>query len=145
MQEETKKHISRVQYYTTKFIQKLIEDSLKHDKSKLAEPEVSIFTKVTPKLKYLTYGSEEYNKQLKELGVALKHHYENNTHHPEHWDRGIEGMSLINIVEMFCDWMAAVERHADGDINKSIEVNEKRFKIPKELSNIFRNTVYYLK
>lgn len=37
-------------------------------------------------------------------------------------------------------WKAASERHADGDIMKSIDINQKRFEIPRELAQIFKNT-----
>lgn len=82
---------------------------------------------------------------MKGLKPALDHHYANNMHHPEAHENGIDGMTLYDIVEMFLDWRAAVERHDDGDIMKSIEHNEKRFKINPQLSQIFRNTVKYLK
>lgn len=52
----------------------------------------------------------------------------------------ISGMSLLDLVEMFCDWKAAGERHADGSLQKSIQVNRKRFNIPPELVEIFENT-----
>jgi len=53
---------------------------------------------------------------------------------------GLEGMTLVDLVEMFCDWCAATERHADGDIMKSIEHNAGRFGYGDVLKAIFRNT-----
>jgi hypothetical protein len=41
---------------------------------------------------------------------------------------------------MFFDWKAATERHADGDIFKSILINEKRFGISEQLVRIMQNT-----
>ncbi|WP_260858005.1 DUF5662 family protein [Bacillus sp. FJAT-22090] len=75
------------------------------------------------------------------MQVALKHHYENNSHHPEYHQDGIRGMDLLDVVEMFCDWKAATMRHADGDINKSIEINKERFGYSDELAQIFKNSV----
>ena len=46
---------------------------------------------------------------------------------------------------MFCDWYAATMRHADGDIMKSIDINEERYGINPQLSQIFRNTVEFVK
>lgn len=40
-----------------------------------------------------------------------------------------------------CDWKAAVMRHADGDINKSVEINTKRFNISPQLVAIIKNTI----
>ena len=112
-----------------------------HDQSKLHEPEKIIFDEVTPKLKSLTYGSPEYKLALEKMGPALDHHYRGNRHHPEHFAKGIRGMTLVDLVEMFADWMAATQRHADGDAMKSIEHNEKRFETGPVLRAIFENTV----
>jgi len=73
--------------------------------------------------------------------VALKHHYENNSHHPEHYPNGINGMSLLDLIEMLADWKAAGMRHADGDMQKSLEINKKRFGMSDQLAEIFQNTI----
>lgn len=54
---------------------------------------------------------------------------------------GILGMSLLDLIEMLCDWKAATLRHDDGDIRKSIEINQKRFGYSDELKTIFLNTL----
>lgn len=56
-------------------------------------------------------------------------------------ERGICGMTLLDLVEMICDWRAATMRHADGDIRRSIEINQKRFGYSDELRQIFLNTL----
>jgi hypothetical protein len=112
-----------------------------HDLSKLGEPEKEIFDVVTPRLKALTYGSEEYKESLKEMGKALEHHYANNRHHPEHFVNGINDMSLLDVIEMLADWKAATLRHADGDIIKSLNINWKRFEISDQLYKILLNTI----
>lgn len=56
-------------------------------------------------------------------------------------DKGLHGMSLIDIIEMLCDWKAATLRHNDGDILRSIEINQKRFGYSDELKRILLNTV----
>lgn len=116
-----------------------------HDLSKLEPPEKDIFDAMTPKLKELTYGSDEYKAALKQMGGALAHHYEVNSHHPEHYPAGVDGMTLMDIVEMFCDWKAASERHADGDFAKSLEINKARFAISDQLAAILENTRRELK
>lgn len=141
---ETYKHKSKVQEYMNQCIGELIKRSLEHDDSKLASPEVEIFNEYTPKLKGCTYGSDEYKTYLKEMQVALDHHYANNDHHPEYHREGIKGMNLINLLEMVCDWIAATKRHADGDIYRSINISQKRFKFSDELKEIIKNTVYFL-
>lgn len=138
---DTITHIQTVRKYICKLISAISDFGYKHDKSKLSEPELSVFNKVTPKLAKLTYGSDEYKEQLKEMDVALKHHYECNPHHPEHWENGIKDMDLVCICEMLADWKAASERHDNGDIYKSIEINQKRFGYSDELASILKNTV----
>jgi hypothetical protein len=139
---ETRKHISNVAKYISKVIGALLDRAIFHDKSKLEEPEKTVFDKYTPKLKDTIYGSEKYKKYLSEMQIALKHHYKVNRHHPEHWhEAGVEGMSLVDLIEMLCDWKSATLRHKDGDIKKSIEYNQKRFGFSDELKKIFLNTV----
>ena len=41
---------------------------------------------------------------------------------------------------MFFDWKAATERHDNGNIFKSIEINKKRFEMSDQLCDIFTNT-----
>jgi hypothetical protein len=50
-------------------------------------------------------------------------------------------MTLIDLCEMIADWKAATLRHANGDIAKSLEINQKRFKYTDELKQILLNTV----
>lgn len=138
--EETQKHIDRVRQLIGIISNALILRGEEHDQSKLNPPEKNAFDEVTPKLKGSTYGSEEYNGFLKDLAPILKHHYENNRHHPEHYANGISGMTLIDIIELFCDWKAASERHENGNMQKSIEINSVRFSIDKQLVQIFENT-----
>ena len=53
-------------------------------------------------------------------------------------------MNLLDIIEMLCDWKAATKRHNNGNIIKSIEQNQKRFRYSNELKQIFLNTIYFL-
>jgi hypothetical protein len=57
----------------------------------------------------------------------------------------INNMNLFDILEMFVDWVAATQRHDDGDINKSIEHNTERFALSPQLVSIFENTVPWIK
>lgn len=143
-QVETLKHIEMVRSYLRMFTDALTLRGVKHDASKLESPELEIFTECTPKLAALTYGSPEYNESLKELKVALEHHYAGNRHHPEHFTKGIEDMTLIDIVEMLCDWKAASLRQHDGNLLKSIELNAERFGYDRQLKQIFLNTAKLL-
>jgi hypothetical protein len=138
---ETKAHINNVSIRLHHIARALMRRGIGHDRSKLDSPEIEVFETYTPKLKGSTYGSDEYKVFLKEMQVALTHHYAVNRHHPEHHCAGILDMSLLDLMEMLCDWKAATERHADGDIMKSLEINQKRFGYSDELKRIFTNTI----
>lgn len=112
-----------------------------HDASKLESPEKEAYDALTPRLAGLTYGSEEYRATLREMRPAIEHHYAHNSHHPEHYDRGIAGMDLLDLVEMFCDWKAASLRHKDGDFAASLQINKERFGISDQLMAILENSV----
>lgn len=153
---DTIEHIAQVRACMSKAIKNLQERAERHDASKLVEPEKSVFDEMTPKLRASTYGSDEYKGFLSHMTVALDHHYAVNDHHPEHhryyecgacftrypepgtcpkcgyqiWrqePKNLEGMTLLSILEMLCDWKAATLRHADGDLRRSIKINAGRF------------------
>lgn len=138
---ETFEHIKVVESYLHKAIKELLDRARDHDSSKLIDPELETFDEYTPKLRHSTFGSDEYKGFLSGMGDALTHHYANNRHHPEHYEDSISGMNLIDLLEMICDWLAAVQRHDDGDIRKSIEINQERFGYSDELKRILHNTV----
>lgn len=138
--EDTLTHIRRVADLMGKACFNLSRRASLHDDSKLEDPEKAAFDIVTPKLKSLTYGSPEYRAALKEIKPAITHHYSVNSHHPEFYSSGIYGMSLLDVIEMLCDWKAASERHDDGDIRRSLEINGGRFEISPQLQSILYNT-----
>ena len=115
-----------------------------HDLSKEQEPELSMFIKSSQVLDNVKYGSDEYNKSIDDMKKeALGHHYLVNRHHPEHYKDGISGMSIIDIMEMMCDWAAASEQYGT-DIQESVETSIKRFHIAgTPMENIIRNSVPY--
>lgn len=147
---ETRKHIAKVGEYLLGVIQRLTFRIMVHDESKLSEKEKKIFDKFTPRLAKCTYGSKQYKNFLKQMEPALDHHYGHNKHHPEYYMRTDEYilnkssalgcMNLIDLMEMLCDWKAATLRHNNGDIYKSIEINQERFRYTDELKNILINT-----
>lgn len=143
-QVETQRHIETVRKYIRFFIDKLDLRGVKHDASKLESPEVECFAELTPKLATATYNSEEYQQFLDKLKPALDHHYASNRHHPEHFVNGVTDMTLIDILEMFCDWKASSLRQNDGNLLKSIDVNAERFHMDGQLRQILINTARML-
>lgn len=137
---ETYKHIRRVNELCLNMATELIHRAIAHDDSKLLPPEAELFEESTEKLSSLTYGSDAYKAQLEAIKPAVEHHYQINRHHPEFHHNGIREMNLVDLMEMLCDWRAAGERHDNGGIMRSIEVNQKRFGYSDELRLILENT-----
>lgn len=172
--QDTLNHIEQVRDRLRIIVSHLHKRIQDHDLSKLHPPEKEVFDEYTPKLRDSTYGSDEYEQFRREMGKALEHHYFNNSHHPEYYGYmecngcfsqysrdynqpcpvcgytqmtlrpNVSGMDLLDIVEMLCDWKAATLRHADGDLRKSIEINQKRFGYTDELKAILTNTAAHL-
>lgn len=139
-QVETQKHIEQVRKYIRFMNDKIDMRGVKHDASKLESPEVEIFAEYTPKLNATSFGTEEYYTNLEQMKPALVHHYAANRHHPEHFVNGVNDMTLIDIIEMICDWKASTLRHNDGNLLKSIEINAERFQMDGQLLQILINT-----
>lgn len=154
---DTYDHIGKVWKYVSRAIVNLLDRAEVHDASKLVSPEVEMFDEFTPKLRDLVFGSDEYRATTKAMGAALEHHYQANSHHPEHFENGIAGMSLLDLIEMLCDWKAASERHSnrpqmpaaagraeapkyDSNIMRSIGLNQERWGYTDELRSILENT-----
>lgn len=141
---KTMRHIETVRNYLNAIIKDLLKRQEQHDQTKLEPPEVDIFEVYTAKLRDSVYGSDEYKQFLAEMKPAIDHHNANNKHHPEYWQCGIQSMTLIDLIEMLCDWKAATLRHNTGDIFESLEINQKRFGYSDELKRIFQNTIAWL-
>ena len=140
----TERHIRLVKVVLEAFTSELRKRGIVHDQSKLELPEVKMFTDNISLLKSLTYGTDAYKQALKNMGPTLKHHYEHNSHHPEHYEDGINDMNLIDVIEMFCDWASATKKHNDGNLADSIAINEKRFNMDPQLVCIFENTIEFV-
>ena len=118
----------------------LVQRGIDHDASKLLEPEKSGYDIFKPKLASCKFGSGEYNHIKEQFNEIIKHHYENNSHHPEHYQNGIIGMNLFDVIEMMCDWKAASEQY-HGNIYDSINTNQKRFNYSDRFKLVLVKTV----
>ena len=135
---EILEHKRKVKYWINDFVHLLSARAETHDNSKLEPEEKHVFDEYTPKLKELTFGSNEYKAALAGMGEGLKHHYKNNRHHPEHFENGVNGMTLYDLVEMFGDWLAAAEaKHTPIDV----DYLASRFNLSTQLVDILLNTM----
>lgn len=143
-EEYIKGHISRVRSHINTFIQLLIRRAENHDKSKLEEPELSWWKEMDKEPRY-PYGSEEYKQKIKRWDKVFKHHYKYNRHHPEHYEYGVSEMTLIDIVEMMCDWLGYKDTTTVTEALKVCDEQMARYDISEELRQIIFNTLlrYY--
>lgn len=192
---DTVAHIERVQALIQTAISNLASRAVKHDLSKLEEPEKSAFDRLKAlSLSGTAYGSDEYRACLRAEKPAIEHHYKANSHHPEFYPKeeptvtsvmlrsaademeaqakgaigsarqgeinalldfskfnratadqlesSVNGMTLLDVLEMLLDWKAATERMKDGgDIRASLVHNTERFKLSPQLAAILGNTI----
>lgn len=138
---DTIDHINKVRARLYEIVERLKGRALVHDASKLQEPEKSGYDALTIALKDCVYGSDAYRAALAEAKPVIDHHYAANDHHPEHYSNGVNGMSLMALVEMLADWKAASERTKQGSIAQSLAHNKTRFGISDQLAEILENTV----
>lgn len=143
-EEYIKGHISRVRRHIDTFIQLLIRRAENHDKSKLEEPELSWWKEMDKEPRY-PYGSKEYKQKIKKWDKVFKHHYKYNRHHPEHYEYGVSEMTLIDIVEMMCDWLGYKDTTTVTEALKVCDDQMARYDISEELRQIIFNTLlrYY--
>lgn len=136
--QDVEAHVQRVRELAHSFANRLYERAHNHDASKLQEPEKSTFDEWVPVLKTTEFGSPEYLQALDGMGDGLQHHYAENRHHPEHFEDSIAGMTLLDLVEMVCDWVAAAGAKGQA---VNVELLAKRFGIEAQLAAILENTL----
>lgn len=133
-------HILRAQGHMQHCMNLLNIRAVFHDQSKYSDEELGL---VLGKSYYdsLEYMSDEERNALDLVQPALEHHYANNSHHPEFYEDGILGMSLLDLIELMCDWKAASETSGkNSSFENSIAFGRERFEIPPELVIIIENT-----
>jgi hypothetical protein len=139
---DTKVHINKVRANLAKVAGILTERGFVHDESKLVDPEKPIFDEIRPLLDTCEYGGDDYKALMVRLKPALEHHFAHNRHHPEFFgEDSVNGMNLLDLVEMVCDWQAAAMRKPDGDVRKGLPYNFDRYNIDPQLARIIENTV----
>ncbi|PPD06313.1 MAG: hypothetical protein CTY28_14555 [Hyphomicrobium sp.] len=137
----TRTHMQRVSVLLGEAACEMIRRAGRHDLSKLERVELEPLQRMQDVISAegpAPYGSEEYKRRTGMLGPMLAHHYANNSHHPEHYANGVDGMDLFDLIEMFFDWKAASER--GGDSHMHIRAACERFNVSPQVEAIFRNT-----
>jgi hypothetical protein len=107
-------------------------------------------------------GIGQFTRALKEKGVNIKEFWLRNLIYREGADKDytingiafhtyrietyraslISKMNLVDVVEMFCDWLAATKRMqaGTGDMMKSIAIGQERFGYSDDFRALLENT-----
>lgn len=99
-----------------------------HDNSKFTPEEMEELTKINDQHASMRHAGAELPEEMKS---CLSLHYENNTHHPEHW-KDVSLMPEMDVVEMCCDWAARSEQFNTDLIVFAKTRQETRFHFPEE-------------
>jgi Family of unknown function (DUF5662) len=139
--EVTQAHINRVAELIGEVNSELTYRAVYHDQSKFDPIEAGPLQEMQDLIDregQAPYGSDEYRRRTALLGPMLEHHYALNPHHPEHWSNGIASMTILDVVEMLCDWKAASERGNDPALN--LTYLAQKYSIEPMLLSILQNT-----
>ncbi len=135
---DTLRHIGRVQELLAAFAVELVRRGEAHDASKLGPAEKPARDANPPDFEH-RFGDPHLRSE--EMKRAIASHHAVNSHHPEFYgERGVAGMDLFDLVEMFCDWKAAGEPYRHDTIARSIEINSSRHRLDPQLQAILINT-----
>ena len=80
---------------------------------------------------------------MKRWDKFFKHHYKNNSHHPDHYVQGVYGMTIVDLVEMMCDVVSYIEELHVCQTSKIIKEQKERFDIDEGIAQILINTLNY--
>lgn len=113
----------------------------RHDLDKLQKPDKSGWDRVSPRLD-VEFGTPAYFDHLRNnLHGILERHYEVSDHHPEHFEQGVSGMNLLNLLEFLVDVADICKQHGTGDVLESLRISVLRFKIEPQLESVLINTL----
>lgn len=135
-------HKRLVAKYVQRVANALFGRAVIHDYSKFGPDEFDPYTKALPRFERTEYGSEEYKAVCESIKPAIQHHITTNRHHPEFFSNGVNGMNLIDLTEMVCDWLAASHRVTGNRLR--LDLQAERFGIDPQLMQIIQNTVDFL-
>lgn len=135
---KTRRHRNIVSNLMNLLIMELHKKAETHDQSKLESPEAEIFAFYPDYIEESNYMSEEYQSLIKHYNEAITHHFQNNSHHPEHFKNGVKDMNIIEIIEMLCNWKANLKDCESLDTK--IKKYKKLYGLSNDLTNILLNT-----
>lgn len=151
---DTRKHQQNVAELLISFAKKLLDRAVKHDASKLEEPERSHYIEPVYALntEEVPYGSERYKELTAQMGKGWEHHKFANDHHIQFFvpysvqtlNDPMRSLDLFALIEMLADWIAA-SRRRDNNPAEALNFMKKKYPVDEQLEAIIRNTLAMMK
>jgi hypothetical protein len=135
------KHKESIAIWLAKFCAELAYRNATHDNSKYSEEEFGIQAACVDDFEKYEFNSPEELKLREKLLPGTTIHRKRNRHHPEHFENGIDGMNLIDLLEMIGDWKSASERVKGDSLRKSVPILKEKYNISPQLLKIIENTL----
>ena len=130
-----------VMKYLNEFIHDLVKRAEEHDSSKFSEAEMPHLAGIAEEVGKFAYGTPEHDAMREKYSSIFAEHYRQNRHHPEHFQNGVDDMTLVDLLEMLADWKAASLRMGQGgSIENSIKVGTEKYNLSPQLVKILENT-----
>lgn len=141
-------HKNRVSKWIRHFSSILFNRSEEHDRSKLLEPEISLWKKMDEEPRY-PYGTKEYKDKLKRHKHVFDLHYSKNRHHYEYFQIKYDNdkilidldIDLIDIIEMICDWLGYKDSISYSEASNLVKLQCERYGFSEELDQLILNTL----
>lgn len=131
-------HRNKVSFMLKQIARLLEARADQHDLSKFDLEEFQGFCELDNARKY-EYGSPEYEAVV-HGNTAAKLHVSRNRHHLEYHPGGLGDMSMIDVIEMLCDWeIARQQRDTEIDIDVTWQTRQRRFDLSDEETVFLRN------
>lgn len=134
MNEEAKvlitllRHHRQVSYLLRELARQLENRADLHDLSVLELDEFEGRVEIQHVARKYPYDSPEYRESIKD-NTSLQLHYSRNSHHPEHYPNGVDGMSFIDFIEMTIDWLGASRTYRNTSFEDGLKDQIRRFKL----------------
>lgn len=126
--------------HMAKFSGELLYRSSIHDLSKFSDDEFDVNAANVQDFGKFPFNSPQELELRERLAPAQKLHKKRNRHHPEHFEDGVDGMNLIDVLEMLVDWKASSSRYPGDSMRKSLNVCVERYNFSPQLVKILENT-----
>lgn len=135
-------HKELVAHYLNRITHELALRGIHHDDSKFSDEEYEAYSKLAKECAEVPFGSSEHKSIVRKYRPAVEHHFAANPHHPDYHEAGVAGMTLVDLVEMLCDWKAASQRPGGTPLKESLPGSIKHFKIEPQLASVLENTIH---